>query len=380
MMKRIPRMLAALSLAAALGLAGCGENPAGSGSGATPADDDWSAIDLDKEYGGLTATDEPVAFADPFLEAALAEDAAGEAGDPVALDPEVRALEAAADSTGDPGMPRPRFTFLRVTWGMLDSPADSLGAAAEGIESLDWSGSLRIDRGVVVVRRLILFERPGDHLLLPRPDRRTVGWVSRTGRHYDGIVVEIIEPPVRPDSTGTLPPPNRLHFRTAPFAASFDVAELAGLERTFPVPPEGNAVRFSGFGLSAPAACPKGFLGGRWVATGDSTGVFKGRWMTLHGRLAGLMRGVWGYNDAGERVFVGKWIDRDGRFRGLLRGAWEPGAELGHGGFRGRWVNAAQTLEGVLGGEYVALPERPGGFYAGRWSALCDPEAVGQID
>lgn len=380
MRSRFPWPVLGLTLAA-LALAGCGtQGDGGPAAGPDPADP-WTALDLDAEYGGLTPRDEPVAFGDPALAAELAADAGQDAGDPLAADPEVLALEALAATPPDSGAaPRPRFTFLRVVWGQLQSPADTLASPQEGPETLDWSGSLRVDRGVIVVRRVILFERPGDHLVYPRPDRRAVAWVSRTGRHHDGLLVEIIEPPARPDSTGALPPPNRLHFDTPPLSVTFDVAALAGLERIVPVAPEGNAVRFSGFGLLAPYGCPKGFLGGLWRAEGDSSGTFQGRWMNLHGRLAGFVRGGWGYDGAGERVLVGKWIDRDGRFRGLLRGRWEPGAEPGQGGFRGHWANAAGTREGLFGGQYLCLPDRPGGSFAGRWATLCDDEATGQIE
>jgi hypothetical protein len=192
------------------------------------------------------------------------------------------------------------------------------------------------------------------------------------------LIVEIIEPPLPPDAT-TDPAPNILHFETPLFSTEIPVADLAGLEVTHPAGPEGNAVKFSGWRVQTPGVCPKGFLGGLWRADSDSSGHFKGCWVTLHGRLFGLMRGAYGYNDAGERVLVGKYISRQGRFRGLLRGTWAPDPAGGHGSFNGHWVNAAGTRNGIFGGQFAALPERPGGFFGGRWTELCDDEGVAQL-
>lgn len=372
------KLAAILAFAAGLALAGCSRDEVQAPAGGTT--DDYGQIDLNEPYGGLTPTDEPEIVNDEYFAKALAEDAESAADDPLASDPEVAALEAAcADTNAGPGPRlRPRLTFLRVVWGVLDAP-DSLAALEAGAEPTDWSGLLRVDRGTVVVRRVILFERPNDYLVRPRLDRHTVAWVSHTGRHYDGLVVEILEPPVRPDSTAQEAAPNRLHFTTPQLSLAFDVAALPGLDETFPAGPEGNAVRFTGLGGPAPTLCPKGFLSGFWGARSDSAGVFKGRWIGLYGQLDGFLRGSWGYDDAGAQVFVGKWVSRHGVFRGLLRGAWEPGPEAGHGRFHGEWANAALTVEGVLGGEYVHLPERPGGFFAGRWSMLCDDATVAEL-
>ncbi len=364
---RTPLLLAGLALVAALGLAGCGTDRATTTATEGTADD-YATLDLDAEFGGLTATDEPAAFGDAALEQAILAEAGEEADDPLAVDPQVAQLEAlavAADDSAAP--PRPRVTFLRIVWGVLDSPADTLGAADEGPDRVDWTGRIQVDRGLVIVRRVISFERPRDHLL-PRLDRRTVDWVSHTGPRSDGLLIEVLEPPVRPDSTGALPPPNRLRFRTAPYSAEFVVEELVGLDATYPVLPEGNAIHFTGF---RPDICPRGFLAGFWQARSDSAGTFRGRWLGLQGRSDGFLRGGYGYDSEGHRVLVGKWIGTGGRFRGLLRGTWEPSPEPGRGRFAGHWVNAAGTVEGDFGGGFLAAPESPGGFFAGRWAALC---------
>jgi hypothetical protein len=391
-----PRHLSLLLFGLLLGLAlaGCSneENPAGTNLTGT---DDYENMDFSQTYGGLTATDEPEAFGDPYLMQLDAVESAEESDDPLQVDPEVAALEALSEQPLDPddptGLRRPRFTFLKITWGMLDGEVDALGNTDETQDLLDWSGMLTVDRGIVVVRRVILFERPHDHLIFPRLNRRTVAWISYTGRHYDGLLIEIIERPTDLRSAeGAELAPNMLHFHTGPYSGYFAVRELPDLNEIHDVDDEGNAIQFAGFRLSDIRLCPKGFLSGIWhslpnvdanVAEGPlAVGVFKGRWVSVLGHMRGFMRGRYGYDANGERVFVGKYIDRRGRFQGFLRGTWEPLPEnRGHGVFRGHWVNAAETVQGVLGGDYFHLPERPGGFFGGRWATLCDQEAVDTI-
>lgn len=364
-----------------LGLAGCGDER-GATVPAVAAVDDYEAMDLDKVYGGLTYTDEAPAFDDDYYATMSLEDQESASDDPLQDDAEVLAFEdAALLPTGDDAPPPPRIVALRLTWGRLDGAPEDI---REEVQGLDWSGRLRVDRGLVVVRRVILFERPRDHLVLPRPDRRSMAWVSHTGPHFDGLIVEIIEPAAPADSAsaGTLPP-NLLHLVTPQIALDIPVADLAGLDVTRPVDELGNALRLEGHRVTDEDLCPKGFLGGVWLADRDSTtaegGVFKGRWVGLWGRLHGFMRGRYGLDSSGERVFFGKYIDTRGRCRGLLAGTWEAADENGRGRFHGEWHNEIETVEGVLGGDYHRAAERPGGFYAGRWATVCDPEAVESI-
>ncbi len=364
-----------------LGLAGCGDDQ-GATVPAVAAVDDYDAMDLDKAYGGLTYTDEAPAFDDDYYATMSLEDQESASDDPLQDDAEVLELEdAALLPAGDDAPPPPRIVALRLTWGRLDGAPEDI---REEVQGLDWSGRLRVDRGLVVVRRVILFERPRDHLVLPRTDRRSVAWVSHTGPHFDGLIVEIIEPvaPADSASAGTLPP-NVLHLATPQIALDIPVADLAGLDVTRPVDELGNALRLEGHRVTDEDLCPKGFLGGVWLADGDSTtvegGVFKGRWVGLWGRLHGFMRGRYGLDSSGERVFFGKYIDTRGRCRGLLAGTWEAADENGRGRFHGEWHNEIETVEGVLGGDYHRAAERPGGFYAGRWATVCDAEAVESI-
>ncbi len=370
-----------LALGLAYALTGCDGD---SGNRLTGGDqvgvDNYDELDFNLEYGGLTATDEPGAFDDPFLMAMVAEEENEVSDDPLLLDPEVLAMEAMANEPELPDdPPRPRFTFLRITWGMLDGPVDSLGRFDETVDLIDWSGLLRVDRGIVVVRRIFRFERPYDHLVYPRLDRQTVAWFSHTGYHFDGLLIEIIE---RPQDLVSVvdTEPNMLHFITGPFTQSFTVEELPILDEIFPVSPEPNAIRFTGFRLSDIARCPKGFLSGIWLSTDESRGLFKGRWVGLFGHLHGHLRGGWGLNDEGERILVGKYIGLHGHFRGLVRGTWEPIPDMpGHGRFHARWHGGNAEVMGVLGGRYFHLPTRPGGFFDGRWATYCDEEATNSI-
>ncbi len=375
------RILTLLMLAGLLlfGLTGCSDNPTTTQQVGV---DDYEQMDLDAPDGGLTATDEQPAFGEEYLLQADLEDADAESDDPLQADAEVQQYEQMVDDpAADPDDPsRPRITALRLTWGQLDGSIEDID---EPFDVLDWSGMLRVDRGILVVRRVILFERPRDHLVFPRIDRRTVAWVSHTGPHYDGLLVEVIEPPVADQDSNAVDMPNMIHFTTPQLTLDIPVAELDGLDRLVEVDDQGNGVQLLGHRLGAEDLCPKGFLAGLWrSAPTDSVpegGFFMGRWVDIWGHLRGYLRGRYGIDSSGERVLFGKYIDPRGHFRGLIRGTYVPGPEVGHGTFRGEWINAAATVEGVLGGEYVALPDRPAGFFSGRWATLCDDQAVASI-
>ncbi|HPF35791.1 MAG TPA: hypothetical protein P5571_09290 [Candidatus Krumholzibacteria bacterium] len=356
-----------------LALTGCGsqDDPA-----AVTAADDYETMDLDKAFGGLTVSDEAADFGDADLAAMSAADIDADIDDALQDDPEVLAYEQAALGEAAPDSARPEITVLRLTWGQLAGLPEDLDDPAD---LLDWSGGLSVDRGLVVARRRILFEAR-DHLVRPRPDRQTLTWVSWTGRHYDGLLIEIIVPPASADDPAAAP--NMFHLRTGPLQLDIPVAELAGLDRTADVDAAGNALRLEGFHLGDADVCPKGFLGGAWVADprmlDDGTevpgGWFKGRWLSLWGRPVGVLRGRYGVNEAGEKVFFGKAVNHEGRFLALIEGEWTPGGTAGQGEFHGRWYNAALSVEGVLGGGYLQVPGRPGGTFSGRYAGLCDED------
>jgi hypothetical protein len=367
-----------------LGAAGCGDTDSATPTGAAGiAVDDYDAIDLNLAYGGLTATDEEPAFGDAYLVDLDAQDAAEEYEDELLGDPEVQALMAMGDAPGDTVDPeRPRFTFLRLVWGALDQPDSSDGLPEDG-EVLDWSGQVSVDRGIVLVRRVILFERPWDHILRPRPDRHTMAWISHTGGHVDGLVLQIIEPPL-PEGEGSdgPPQPNMLHLRTAAYSADFPMDDISGMDEIIEVEPAGNGIHLAAFTMGDLDPCPRGFLAGQWCDDPDSDdlgGYFRGRWIDIFGIVRGYMLGQWGMNDDGVQVFAGKYTARDGAFLGLVAGGWAEGEQPGRGVFQGHWADEDRALEGFVDGRWALRPDRPCGLFVGRWATDCDDDAVAEL-
>jgi hypothetical protein len=377
------RYLSLLILVLAVGFAGCSVDISSPANTETAGTDDFGAIDLDLLNGGLTPTDEEVAFGDAFLLREEAREAEELYDDALLADLEVAKMVAECDATDD-GRPARTSYFLRLVWGDLDGPVDEETGEVIDAARVDWSGALQIDRGAVIVRRVIRFERGVDSITRPRPDPQTVEWTSFTGGHFDGILVQIIEPAPRPDDS--LAPdyePNRIRVKAGAFSAEFLTSDIPGLDRTADVGDDGS-IHFTGYEYNGRLGCPRGFLAGIWrMAPEDADfdgGFFRGRWVNIVGTTRGYMQGRYGMNSEGHRVFAGKYISRNGHFLGFLRGTWAPGDEPGRGYFRGEWVNEAETREGVLGGRYKQAGDRPGGFYQGRWTADCDREAVDAIE
>lgn len=386
MTRKMVLLVAGTLLAMGL-LTGCGNDEPDVTTASLNGFDDFDQMDFNDPDGGLTATDEDVAFGDEALKAMLLADDQDSVDDPLADDPMVREMEERSRhreryAEGE----RPRFTYLKLKWGMLRGPEDTTRVEPP-CDMTDWSGSIRTDNGVVVVKRMIKFEYPADHVVFPRLDRQTVAFVSRTWCHYDGLLIQIIEPPV----DETMPPeaPNKIYIDMPLYQGEFLVSELADLEDVIDVDDLGNRIQLNGFGLEDIEVCPKGWLSGRFrnlrqdrpdtaggQDRGERHGSLAGAWITLDGRIHGFMRGGYGINADGERVFHGKYIDRRGKFCGLLRGHWEPAENEGDlGEFGGKWFTRDGGVEGVLGGRAHPVPGYPGGFYEGRWTTLCDDEA-----
>jgi len=393
--KTLTAVLAMAMLLATGLMTGCSDEAAGPSGQAVIAGDDYENLDFNQPNGGLTATDEDVAFGDKAFEDLLFNEDLEVSDDPMLTDPEVLSLEAMAEDPPDSNEEdRPRFTFARLEWGMIHGPIDSLDFPGD-CGDLDWSGTISVDRGLLVVSRVILFEFPWDHLVRPRPDRQTVGFVSHTSCHFDGLVLKIIE---RAEDLDPTLPPNMLHIATGPFAGDFTLAELAGMNESFPVDDVGNTLHLTGFTLNDIVRCPKGFLNGRWrvlpvdapvdtLLPGDPDlsvqfGTFGGPWINLSGHIVGFMRCGYGLDQEGNRVFSGKRIDRMGHFTAFVNGTWEAGPDgVSLAGFHGDWATPDNVRAGVLSA--TAFPFSPpglvGGFYEGRWTTLCDPEAEDQV-
>jgi len=385
-----------LTLAAWVGIlavTGCSNDSAAPSGQTVTGGDDYENMDFTLLNGGLTASNEAVAFDDKAFSDLLYNEDMEISDDPMLDDPEVMQMEAmVADSTDTNGVVRPRFTFVRLEWGMIHGPQDSLDRQID-CGALDWSGTVSMDRGILVATRLIRFELPFDQLVRPRINGQTLGFISHTYCHFDGLVLKIME---RPDDLAEGLAPNVLHIRTGPYQGDFAVEELLGMNANFPVDGEGNSLHLVGYGPGDVHACPRGFLHGRWnllldlngddIAPPDTTlavqyGTFGGPWYGWDGLIHGFMRCGYGLDVDGNQVFHGKRIGRLGRFVAFLRGTWSAGDDgISLTGFDGEWTSAVGGREGVLGAQAYPFPDYPGGFYDGRWTTLCGSADEGQVN
>jgi len=277
-----------------------------------------------------------------------------------------------------------RLFEFRAIWGRLANLTDS---SAADTCPLDWSGTLRLEGGIIIIKQAIAFE-PGDSI--SRIDKSTISWVSRTGPGIDGIHVRLVVPARSVDSLVT----PMLKLSAGPYSRTFTMEELVALNLVEPVDECGNAISIAS--VLAPFGCPHGQLMGGWKATppdtltsSDSTnvdgmvlGVYRGVWVGAHGLIGGYLRGVFGINAAGERVFFGKYIDLQGHFMGILRGTFgKPGefaldeASTGragrpHGWFSGEWIDENINVQGRLRGHWIAAEEGKGLFH-GIWGMRC---------
>lgn len=350
-------LVAALVLAAALFALGCGESDGPTGSG----DELFTREqipNLDDPYGGYNFGDESPGFGD----ASLIE----EFGDDVTIDDpyENDATIGAYDRDRD-GHPRARI-FLAVTWGNLHRDSTRT-------EPTDWSGSLTVKPGAVLLRQLIRFER--EDYVLPRTDRGILEWVSHTLPGIDGVLVRIVPmPDSTVDARAEIDSANTtITFATGPLTVSFTLADLPGLHRVITLE-DGNAVSFDAVRVP-PDGCPRGFLRGVWRGRGNGErGEFFGKYASETGRHLGFVRGHYGVNENGEKVFFGKWISRSGEFRGILKGIYDRREGEQDGWFAGRWIGRDQRVKGDLKGEWRRNDEHRGGFFRGEWRAHC-PDA-----
>ncbi|MFQ5499120.1 MAG: hypothetical protein ACE5FH_05575, partial [Candidatus Zixiibacteriota bacterium] len=294
------------------------------------------------------------------------------------------------------------YYHFRTVWGQLRYDSASIAAT-------DWTGSLSISRGAIIVRRLIHFEILGQDYIVPRTSRDLVEWVSQTTVHNDGLAVDLFIPPVPPiidstvtwvvdslgdstqiiavDTTIIASDPVTLTFTTGPYSRTFGLDELVALDTVVELA-DGNAVAFDAFRLDR-MPCPRGFLAGRWGYNEDGNGRFKGVWMSKRGEITGYLRGHFGTNDRGEDVFFGKWVERSGRFAGFVRGEWnshpdprsvDNAEERAGGWFRGAIFNADRMPIGVMHGRFRSADDDDKGFFQGRWKLRCDETEPPGID
>lgn len=96
--------------------------------------------------------------------------------DTMASDPSVTTIAAAPDVASH---------RVVIAWGKL--PADPTSTAR------DWSGSLTISRGALLVSRTIGFEDRSDQLL-PRTSKDTVAFENITKPFVDGLALRVLDP------------------------------------------------------------------------------------------------------------------------------------------------------------------------------------------
>jgi len=330
-----------------------------------------SGVDLDSPTGGFTTSDEAPAFGEPEQYEALSLEEP--VNDPIENTSEYQTQFRARGA---------RIFEFRAVWGALWNLDDSTRTDPC---PLDWSGTLALEGGVIAVHRTIAFE-PEDSLY--RVDPSTIGWVSGTGPHVDGIHVKLVVPPPPPgDSASADRAAPRLVLITGPFSRTFAIEELAALRLIEPVDRCGNGISIAS--VAQPPLCPHGQLAGAWkllppdsIAPPDSNGVvyghFRGVWIGAGGRIAGHLRGVFGVNSDGARVFFGKYIDTSGRFMGILRGEYGArpeeieGCRYPRGFFAGEWIGRADVI-GRLRGHWMMDAENGAGCFHGVWGMNCSP-------
>lgn len=298
--------------------------------------------ELDKPYGGYDTSDELPAFGDPDMTVAFEDDE--DVADDITLDPE---FTNSIDANGIDAY------YIRISWGLLEGDSTAK-------DVINWNGSASITRGTLGIMKRILFEG-NDRIILPRPDRKTVQWISNTAPHFDGIVLVILD-------RDTLNVDGEFTFATDLFTRTFTYEELDSLELIETVTPQGHQVSIQAYNKKV-IPFGGGFLEGKWIKTKQHSGVFKGRWINDVGTRIGHLKGIWGVNRFGEKVFFGKYINLNGRFGGLIAGNWDYGEEGDNmGWFAGRWVNRSLTSIGTLKGHWKIRPDSERhGFFHGKW-------------
>lgn len=288
---------------------------------------------IEKENGGLTMDDEAPTFgSDALFEAAAIEPDASEAD---AMSPEVTGMQA---------MPGVRIRNVLLAWGQL--PADPNTAAVR-----DWSGSLVLNRGGMLIRRRIAFEQATGDRVMPRTDRTRIDFISRTRPAADGLVLTVVDP-----APGTGPLTLTYTPNDGP-ARVLELRELADGPVIVDVDAEGNRIIVSARDRDP---CDHGIMRGRWHALDEHHGAYLGVVADEDGTPVGHVRGIYGKRRNGNQVFFGKFIGSDGRFRGILAGNYDDGE------FQGRWLTRAGD-HGQLHGVYFRHETLRGGAFVARW-------------
>jgi hypothetical protein len=320
----------AASLLASAGLAACvadgGDDPS------------TTAAALEQANGGLTTDDEA-----PMFDDTATFDAAQIEGGTAVSDPYAADLDASSVATT-------ALMNLAIVWGQLPPDRDAEHA-------VDWSGSLALNRGTIVVRRTIGFEDATD-ALAPRTDRLSVSFTSITRPFADGLALTVLDP-----DPASADPLTLTYTRTDGTTHQLALAELLAGPVVRTVDDQGDKVVAIAIHRGD---CEHGFGRGRWRALRDDLGGFLGMISNGDGDPIGHIRGIWGARRNGEQVFFGKVIDLDGHFLGIFAGHYAAGEMRGH------WLDRSGEV-GRLQGRYDAsAPGHDGGHFLLRWAdAAC---------
>lgn len=332
-------------------LAGCSKD---SKTPSAPPDNQGSVLNQDN--GGLTGTDESPAFGDQDVEAEVGQEKQVE--DAMSQDPVVRNLLSQQNAA---------MYVMTVLWGHLAADRSAVGPGDDG-DLYDWTGSMSLNHGAILVRSLISFEKTDS--MLPRADRESVSWISRTEHGFDGIRV-VIYPNVggtpSEDMLLTLDMPAMGFHRELSLSELQRMTEVASVDSV-------NQVSISAF-LVPPTTNSLGFIRGRWESLDPTSNVgrYSGVWVGQQGRLSGTLRGVYGLNLADEKVIFGKFIDNSGRFAGFLRGTWDETFQASgvvKGTFTGRWLDPQNRERGTVRGTWQR-PASGNGTFQGSWCVNC---------
>jgi hypothetical protein len=242
-----------------------------------------------------------------------------------------------------------------VLWGKI--PGDP-----NATDTRDWTGSLKLSRGAMLVRHTIAFEERTDKLL-PRLTRDTVAFQSVTHGYVDGLALTVIDPP-SPSATTA----QTMTYTSADgtIVYTLDLSQLAA----------GPIVVDAGGGFKIVAVahrrqasdCDRGFMRGRWHALSAHLGRFLGVVTDENGERVGHVRGIYGQRRNGDSVIFGKFIDREGHFRGILNGSFA------NGEYRARWMTR-DGEHGTAHGAYFEGATPRNGHFLGRWAeASCSAD------
>jgi hypothetical protein len=321
-------------------------------SSSSPSDPAEVTSDLEKTNGGLDTADEaPVFGAEAEFDAEQIEPDAAYA-DAMASDPGMVAIDGPSATNVD-------GRDVLLLWGRI--PGDP-----NATDWRDWSGTLSLSRGGIIVRRTVAFESR-DHLN-PRTAIDSVSFASFTRPHADGLALRI----VAQDPAAS---PVVLTYTSTPAAGStqpavqyqFDLAQLAAGPIVIDAG-DGNKMIAVAQHKHDTDGCVGGFMRGRFhdlpsaAAQARGVGVYHGIVTNRVGEPIGHVRGFYGEKQDGTPVMFGKFITHEGKFLGLIEGTY------GNGDFQARWKELGDDDHGRLHGVYFSAAAAGAGHFVARWA------------